>query len=273
MRGEFLDVGGVRLYYYAVGRRGPEPPVVLLHSLATSSHTWASVAPLLSQERRVVVLDLLGHGRSDRPDGQPVNLRGHADRVVELLDLLHVERACIVGHGLGGAIAQSLAVHWPKRISRLGLVCSAGYDDWPPRELRLLRGMLPLTRHLPPGWLVRLLRSDLQRGYAEAERAARSTELYLRPFTGPDGRDTLLTHLLQLDPADTMALVPRLRDIAVPTAVIWGEADPFVPTSTGTRLVRDIPGATAHPLPNVSHFAPEEAPEQVCAALLDLLQR
>lgn len=273
MRGEFLDVGGVRLYYYAVGRRTPEPPVVLLHGFVASSHLWGSVAPLLAKERRVVVLDLLGHGRSDRPNGQPVNLRGHADRVVRLLDLLHVERACVVGHGLGGAVAQSLAVRWPTRVSHLGLVCSTGYDGWPPPELRLLRGLLPLTRHLPPGWLLGLLRTELQRGYSEPERAARSSDLYLRPFAGLEGRETLLTHLLQLDPADTMALAALLPQVVAPTAVLWGTNDPFVPTRTGERLARDIPGATAHPLPNVSHYAPEEAPEQVSAVLLELLKR
>lgn len=273
MRGEFVDLGGIPLYYYATGRSGLEPPVVLLHGFASSSHLWASVAPQLSQARRVIVPDLLGHGRSGRPDGHPVNLRGHADRVLQLLDRLHVERACIIGHDMGGAIAQLLAVRRPERVAKLGLVCSFGYGDWPPRELRLARAMPPVTRNVPAGWLTSLLRHQMERGYLVPERGTHSVDVYLRPFSDEEGRDALLAHLLQLDPADVASLTPLLPTIAAPTAVIWGEADPFVPASTGRRLASDIPEATAHPLPNVSHFAPEESPEQVSTLLLDLLHR
>ena len=67
MRGEFVDVGGARLYYYAAGSRGAGEPIVLIHGFPTSSHLWRDVVPLLPTGRRVVVLDLLGYGRSDPP--------------------------------------------------------------------------------------------------------------------------------------------------------------------------------------------------------------
>ena len=111
-------------------------------------------------------------------------------------------------------LAQLLAVRSPGRVARLGLVCSFGYGDWPARELRLARAMPPVTRNLPTGWLVGLLGRDMQRGYAEPERAARSTELYLRPFSGEEGRDALLAHMLQLDSADTVTLASHLGEIA-----------------------------------------------------------
>lgn len=272
MRGEFLDVGGIRLYYYAAGMRGPEPPLVLIHGFATSSHLWANVVPLLAPHRRVVVLDLLGHGRSDRPNGQAVNIRGHADRVVTLLEQLNVQRAVLAGHEVGGAIATLLAVRHPLKVAGLCLISSVGHAEWPRRELRLARAMLPLTRTLPAGWLLSLLRSDVHRGYMEPDRAQRSIDIYLRPFTGPEGRDALLEHLLQLDPADTQTLTARLGDIVAPTRVVWGESDQFVPAVTGVRLAREIPGATAKPLANVGHFSPEEAPEQVASAILELIE-
>ena len=81
MRGEFVDIGGARLYYYAVGTRGAGEPIVLLHGFPTSSHIWSRVAPLLPNGHRVVVLDLLGYGRSDRPSGRPLGPRGRQHRV------------------------------------------------------------------------------------------------------------------------------------------------------------------------------------------------
>jgi pimeloyl-ACP methyl ester carboxylesterase len=78
MRGEFLDLGGVRVYYYATGTRGAGEPVVFVHGFPTSSHLWRDVAPLLPDGHRAIVIDLLGYGRSDRPGGRPVTLKAHA---------------------------------------------------------------------------------------------------------------------------------------------------------------------------------------------------
>jgi pimeloyl-ACP methyl ester carboxylesterase len=178
-----------------------------------------------------------------------------------------------VGHDIGGGVALSIAIRAPTRVSRLCLVDSVAFDEWPPRELKLARAMLPLTRHLPPTWLLSIMRSDLVRGYADTERGAHSIEQYLRPFAGTDGRDAFIAHLLGLDNAEMMAVTPRLKDIVSPTAVVWGEHDPFLPPSVGRRLCDSIPGATLEVLPDVRHFTPEEAPEKVAAVVSELLRR
>ncbi|MBC7790009.1 MAG: alpha/beta fold hydrolase [Anaerolineae bacterium] len=114
MRGEFVDLGGARLYYYAAGTRGSGEPLIFLHGFPTSSHVWRDVVPLVPDGHRVVVVDLLGFGRSDQPLGRDVSIKGHADRVVQLLDSLRIERAAIVGHDVGGGIAQHLAIRHPR---------------------------------------------------------------------------------------------------------------------------------------------------------------
>ena len=78
--------------------------------------------------------------------------------MVELLDALGINYACVVGHDFGAGVAQVMAVRWPARVSRLCLVCPIAYDEWPAREVRLARAMLPLTRHLPPTWVLSALR-------------------------------------------------------------------------------------------------------------------
>src|SRR5437867_269918 len=117
MRGEFVDLAGARLYYYAAGTRGAGGPIVLLHGFPTSGHMWSEVVPLLPPGHRVVVVDLLGYGRSDRPLGRAVSISAHAGRIVALLDALGIQRACIAAHGLGGGVAQWIAVHAPERVS------------------------------------------------------------------------------------------------------------------------------------------------------------
>ncbi len=273
VRGEFVDLDGARLYYYAAGTRGGGEPVVFLHGFPTSSHLWAEVVPLLPDGRRLVVVDLLGYGRSDRPAGRPVSVRGHAERTVALLDALGISRACIVGHDAGGGVAQVMAVRWPQRVSHLALVDAVAFDDWPTREVRLARAMLPLTRHLPPTWLLSALRTDLMRGFVDHERGAHSIEHYVRPFASIEGRDAFMEHLLALDPADTSAVAPRLKDIVAPTAIAAGAHDPFVPPATARRLHAAIPGSTLDLLPDARHFTPEESPEQVAGVIHALLAR
>ena len=273
MRGEFVDVAGARLYYYAAGTRGSGEPIILLHGFPCSGHLWSEVVPLLPTGHRIVVLDLLGYGRSDRPESRAVGIRAHADRVLGLLDILGINYACVVGHDVGGGIAQSLAIRAPQRVSRLGLIDSVAFDDWPTRDVKLARAMLPLTRHLPATWLLSILRTDLLRGYVDHDRGVHSIEKYVRPFANPEGRDAFMEHLLALDSAETAALSPRLKDILAPTAVVWGQYDPFLPVSLGQRLHQAIPGSTFDVLPNVRHFTPEEAPGKVAEIIAGLLRR
>ena len=273
MRGEFLDLDGARIYYYAAGRRGGGDPIVLIHGFPTSSHLWQAVVPLLPEGHRVVVVDLLGYGRSDPPKSRDVSIRGHAERMRQVLDALGIERACVVGHDIGGGIAQTMAVRWPQRVSALVLVDTVAYDAWPQREVKMARAMLPLTRHLPATFLLSVLRTDLARGYADGQHGAHAIERYVKPFASAEGRDAFFEHLLALDPRDTASLAPRLAEILAPTAIVWGAHDPFLPMSIGERLARDVPRATLDVIADGRHFTPEEHAERVAAAITGVTPR
>lgn len=273
MRGEFLDLDGARLYYYAAGTRGAGEPVVFLHGFPASGHLWNDVIPVMPAGHRLVVVDLLGYGRSDPPQGRLLSLRAHADRIVALLDALAIPRACIVGHDVGGGVAQELAVHAPTRVSHLALVNSVAFEGWPTRDVKLARAMLRVTRRLPPRWLLPVLRADLERGYADPLRAVHSIERFVRPFASDGGRDAFMQHLKALDARETRALSLRLGEIRVPTAVIWGAHDPFLKPALGRRLAEVIPGATLTVIPDARHFTPEDSPRPVADAIGALLTR
>ena len=273
MRGEFVEVGGARLYYYAAGTRSGAEPVIFLHGFPASSHLWRDLVPQIPAGHRLVVCDLLGYGRSDRPGAHDLSIAAHAARVVGLMDALRIPAAAIVGHDLGGAIAQQLAVRHATRVARLALISSAAFDAWPPRELKMAKAALPMARRMPVKPVLNALRRALRHAYEEEEHGAHSVDMYLRPFEAPVGRDALIAHVAAMDPAETVALAGALEGIAVPTAVIWGEDDPFFPVSVAHRLQRAIPGATCDVLSGVKHFAPETAPETVGELLAGWLAR
>jgi len=273
MRGEFLDLSGARLYYYAAGTRGAGVPVVFIHGFPTSSHLWHDIVPLMPPGHRLVVLDLLGFGRSDRPLSRAVDARAHADRLVEVFDELRIDRACVVGHGFGGGIAQALAVQHPNRVSHLCLVDSSGFDHWPAMGRALTRAALPVMQLMPAHALVGLLHADMLRGFNNPERAGHAIDLYLRPFDCAEGRDAIAAHVKGLSSPGNKTLVDSLRQIASPTAIVWGQSDRVMPLSLGRELAEAIPRASLDVIAGARHFTPTESPRDVADAIQRLLIR
>ena len=272
MRGEFIDLSGARLYYYAAGTRGSGNPVVFIHGFPTSGHLWSDVVPLMPSGHRLVVLDLLGYGRSDRPLGRPVDAHAQADRVVALLDELRIGRACLVGHGFGGGVAQSIAVRHGARVSHLCLVDSIAFDRWPIRRLRVSRALLPLGPIVPPTFMISRLRHEVERGYGDRARAVRSIDIYVRPFTNADGIAALsaaVKGIARTDP-DVHA---RLSSLDLPASVVWGRRDHLLPLDTARALAERIPRAALEVIDDGYHFTPEENPRQVADAIAALLRR
>jgi 2-hydroxymuconate-semialdehyde hydrolase len=274
VRGEFVDVGGARLYYYAAGTRGGGDSLILLHGLFTSSHLWAGVVACLPLGHRTVILDHLGHGRSDPPPaGAPLGIAGHAARTVALLDALGIKSACLVGHGLGAEVAQAIAIHHPDRVTRLALINAAALGAERALADRLLRALMPSAGALPGPLLLGALRRRLAAGYLDADRGARAIEHYLRPFAGPTGRDVIVAHLKALAEEDDTELAEGLDQITVPTVVATGDADPVATPALAEALAARIQGATVEPIGAVGHYAPDESPEHTMRAIRHVLER
>ncbi len=116
---EFVEVNGLRLHYRDWGGSGS--PIVLLHGLASTSHIWDLVAPLLSQDHAVVALDQRGHGESDKPD-EGYDFATVGRDLQGFLQALGLERPVLVGHSWGGDVALEHAVAYPRTGSGLALV-------------------------------------------------------------------------------------------------------------------------------------------------------
>src|SRR2546421_7559353 len=117
-----VDLHGHRVIYRTVGSG---PPVVLIHGMVNSSKHWEAVALRLAAEHTVIAPDLIGHGDSATPRGD-YSIGAHAAVIRDLLAVIGVERATIVGHSLGGGIAMQFFYQFPQRTERLILVSSGG---------------------------------------------------------------------------------------------------------------------------------------------------
>ncbi len=276
MRGEFVDLGVTRLYYYAAGTRGAGEPVIFLHGFPASSHLWHGVVREMPEGHRVVVVDLLGFWKSDRPELARLSAPAHADRIRLLMDDLGIGAACVVGHGMGGAVAQALALNAPTRVTRLCLVNSTAFDAWPNRAARLARLVAawpPLGRALGAPLLAGFVHGSLLKGFADEQAGLHALDNYLRAYTMRLGVDALISQLRAMHDRSVGEIGARLGNITQPTSILCGAGDPWLGVDVGERLRDSISGATLTVIPEARHFSPEDAPAHVASAVAALLKR
>ncbi|HEX2090558.1 MAG TPA: alpha/beta hydrolase [Actinomycetota bacterium] len=239
---------------------GDGPPVVLLHGFPTSSHLWRREAWLFAERMRVIAPDLLGYGESEKPLGADLSEEAQTRYVDELLGQLGIERAAVVGHDLGGGIAQMLALDGEVDVACLVLLDAVCFDAWPIEGVRMLQSGDPEQER--PDFVEEILRLIFDTGIAHKDRLDRGG---LAPFRAA-WRDDPAAFFRAARAITGRGLAGREAELAnldVPTFVLWGEEDPFLPPELAERLGETIPGATVALLPGCSHFVTEEAPQTV----------
>src|SRR3954471_17333923 len=117
-----VELHGHRVIYRIAGSG---PPLVLVHGMVNSSRHWEGVAQRLASDYTVVAPDLIGHGDSATPRGD-YSLGAHAASIRDLLAVIGIDRATLVGHSLGGGVAMQFFYQFPQRVDRLVLVSSGG---------------------------------------------------------------------------------------------------------------------------------------------------
>ncbi|HEX5830854.1 MAG TPA: alpha/beta fold hydrolase [Gemmatimonadaceae bacterium] len=252
-------------------------PVVLVHGWACSAYSFRHTIPALAAAgRRVVAVDLLGHGLSDKPLAASLySAHGLTSYLVAVLDALEVPRADLVGHSLGGGLALRLALHHPERVRRLAALSPVGFGGVP--VLRMARACSPavVERMLPrvmPRWMFRIvleLAHGVRGGYA-----ARDVDEYWAPTQFPAFARVLrrVVHEFDWEPLTREAL----RELGVPFLLVVGGRDLLVPMSRELlETLREGFGARAELLqvPWVGHVVQEEAPAEVNAVLTRFLGR
>jgi pimeloyl-ACP methyl ester carboxylesterase len=267
-----VDVDGTSINYVDIGE-GDDTPVLLVHGLAGQWQNWLENIPRISQERRVLALDLPGHGQSEDTPGE-TSIQGYARTVDGFLEALGVKRAHVVGNSMGGFVASELAVQFPHRVDRLVLVSAAGisntsYYRAPAMTLgriaqalttataarhRALAGR-PITRHMALALVARhpsRLKPDL------------AWEGLMKGAGKPSFRDALRANL-EYDFRD------RVSEIEVPTLVVWGAEDSVISVHDAGEFERLIGDARKVVMEDTGHVPMLERPTAFNDLLLEFL--
>ena len=275
MDAQQLEIHG-RTIAYRGGGEGPV--VVLIHGMAGSSQTWDAIIPHLSRHATVVAPDMLGHGGSAKPRGD-YSLGALASGVRDLLVALGHERATIVGQSLGGGVAMQFAYQFPERCERLVLVSSGGlgpevsallrFLSAPGAEYLLALGCAPGLQKAGltiAGWLDRIglktapaaaevMRSYIGLGDLETRTAFMST---LRSVVDLAGQ--------RASASDRLYLAAQM-----PTLIVWGDKDPFIPVAHAHTAHEAMPGSRLEIFEGSGHFPHRDDPDRFAHLLRDFI--
>ena len=250
------------------GRRDA-PVVLLLHGFGASLQAWDDWAPALEKNLRVLRIDIPGFGLSGPAVNHDYSDAADVARVIALLDQLGVQQVIMAGHSMGGRIAWNLTAAHPERVSKLVLLSPDGFPDPNAKsdktyEVPTLLGLLPYSL---PKWALRM--GGVAPAFADnSQLTPPMMQRYHDMMLAPGVRTALLERMRQTRNSDPVA---RLQSITVPTLLIWGEKDAFIPVGNAQDYLKAMPQAKLVTLPGVGHVLHEEAPQASVQVVLDFL--
>lgn len=229
---ETVEVGGRRIRHL---RAGPDEgePIVLIHGFGADMSTWLFNHAALAEDRPVYAIDLPGHGGSGKEldDGSIAAL---AAVVTDYLDAVGIEAAHLVGHSLGGAIAASIALDQPSRVSALTLIAPAGLGSDIASDF--IEGFIGETR-------ARKLRPVIEMLVADPTLVTADMIEEVLRFKRLDGAIAALRTVADANFSggrQRLSLRDRLGEIGVPVQIVWGEADRILPAGHAEGLPSSV---------------------------------
>ena len=262
---KYIDVDGYKIHYFEalpparLRVKDDGMPLVLLHGLGSRGEDWSGLIPGLADAGfHVYAPDLLGYGRSSRPD-VTYSIALEEKTVYDFTQAVHLDHADVGGWSMGGWIALTLTIEHPELVNRLVVYDSAGIYFPPtfdaslftptdsPGLARLSAMLTPHPRPLP-GFVSRSAIHRLQDNAWVLERSVAAME---------SGRD-----LLDF----------KLRRIVRPTLIVWGAEDRLIPPSVGERMHARIEGSSLLTVTGCGHLAPGECRVPVLNGTLRFLE-
>ncbi|MGH6838895.1 MAG: alpha/beta fold hydrolase [Methylocella sp.] len=254
---------------------GSGKPILALHGYGASLFSWRHLPPAVP-DRRVIRVDLPGHGGSPAPADGRYGLADHAAKIIDFIAEQKLEEFDLIGHSFGGGVALMIALDLMERrpgsISSLTLLDSLALPQRLPGFLmvanfpRIGPALLPhLPARLMVGAVLRSVFHDRRRITEEA------IDIYARNLATKERRHALLETARHIIPDDVPRLVERYHRLKQPTLLIWGRQDKIVRPSTAITLNAMIEGSKLIMIDDCGHAPQEERPEIAMPAIRDFL--
>lgn len=268
MQSRSLRVNGINMRWE---ENGEGRPVVFVHGIPTCPRLWRHVIPQVSGARSLA-WEMVGYGGSiEVGRGRDISVARQADYLAAWIGELAVGQVTLVGHDLGGGVAQILAVRYPELVEGLVLTNSICYDSWPIPTVKAMRVMAPAVGRSPNRLFYPTFSAFLHQGHDDRGRARESVAEHWPHYEEADGAAAFVRQIRSLDVADTLAVADRIPQVKAPARIVWGAADGFQKIGYGYRLAYEL-GAPMDRIEGGKHWVPEDHPDRIAAAVNQLLE-
>ena len=256
---EIVEAGGKGIQYLVVGE-GEGNPLVLIHGFGGDINIWVFNQETLAAEHTVYALDLPGHGASTKDVGDG-DLDSFVGVLTDFLDAMEVQKAHLVGHSMGGAVAGSFALAHREKVASLVLIASAGLGEEINEEY--IEGFIAANRR-------REMKNTLGMIFANPDLVTRQLVQDVMRFKRLDGVDEALRKVAdKVFPDGKQADVPDLSELSVPILAIWGSEDHIIPVVHSENLPEN---ARVEVLKEAGHMPQMEAAGKVNRLIGEFLE-
>ena len=253
----YVSALGVNLHYQDTGPSKNAIPILFLHGFGASLQTWDTWAQALSEDYRVISVDLPGFGLTgEDPSGIYTDQRS-VEVLEAFLKELKIPKVVLVGNSMGGKFAWQFAARYPNQVAKLVLISPDGYAS-PGIEYGKKPDVPAIADLYRYFFSKTFLAMNLEPAYADPNTLNDAlVNRYYDLMLAPGVRGAILARMQQTVLQDP---VPSLSSIQVPTLLIWGEKDAFIPISNSNDYLKVMPNAKRVSLPNIGHLPQEEQP-------------
>ena len=276
---KFIEVDGIQVHVRILGEG---EPVFLLHGSFASLHTWDAWQQAMSPYYQTISLDFPGHGLTGPDSLKRYGVKDYSELVHALAQKLNIEQYHVAGNSMGGAVAMQLASDYPGNVRSLNLIDAAGA---PAAERTLTDSTAPKKSNSGGAWIFQVARHPV---FSKLLLSCTPKFLFAMNMKQVYGDDTKVTdevttryYELMLREGNRQATLDRLSQprnsniqferLTMPTLILWGAEDTWIPVAQGKRLQQALPGANLVILNGVGHVPMEESPTETVSEYLSFL--
>jgi pimeloyl-ACP methyl ester carboxylesterase len=276
---QFIEVDGLKVHVRILGEG---EPVFLLHGSFASLHTWDAWQQAMSPYYQTISLDFPGHGLTGPDSLKRYGVKDYSELVHALAQKLNIEQYHVAGNSMGGAVAMQLASDYPGNVRSLNLIDAAGA---PAADRTLTDSTAPKKSNSDGAWIFQVARHPV---FSKLLLSCTPKFLFAMNMKQVYGDDSKVTdevttryYELMLREGNRQATLDRLSQprnsniqferLTMPTLILWGAEDTWIPVAQGKRLQQALPGANLVILDGVGHVPMEESPTETVAEYLSFL--
>lgn len=258
---KFLAVDDLIIHYRD---EGTGPTLLLLHGVASSLHTWDDWVDRLAPHYRIIRIDLPGHGLTGNdPSVERYEIAYMVDKLEKFLNKLNIDDVYLAGNSLGGYIAWNYALHRPDRIKKMVLLDAAGFPQDMPfiMSFSALPVIGEMAGFMMPKFIVNM---NIEAAFGDGEKATDKLKQRYFDLTMRQGNRAALVNVFRTmkEQSKNPHLGDRVKEITIPTLLMWGDQDEWVPLEIMHQFAQALPNSQSIVYEGVGHMPMEELPVQ-----------